>query len=94
MTLFEKIKSMDIDELVEWFAQFDYRHGNAIWLNWFDENYCQKCEPIMGKYTDSDKEMEFGWCELNHKCKYFQDLDSIPSDEQMVRMWLESEGEI
>ena len=45
MTVYEKIKSMDIDELVKWFAQFSETYDDAPWLNWFDDYYCEKCDP-------------------------------------------------
>lgn len=91
MTVYEKIKSMNIDELVKWFAQFSEAYDDTPWLNWFDDYYCEKCDPEI-RYING-REYCFGWCELNDGCKYFQEFDDILDNEQMIRMWLETEAE-
>lgn len=80
MKVFDDIKSKNIDELAEWLDKYG-AFDNSPWIKWFDENYCSRCEP----------ESEYGWCELNGKCKFFEDMDDIPCCEQMVKLWLESE---
>ena len=84
MTVFESIKSKDIDELVKWIDKHT-TIDNSPYITWWDNNYCNKC---MVEIKDGH---EYGWCELHNKCKYFQDMDSIPSCEQVIKMWLESE---
>ena len=92
MTNFEKIKAMSVDALAEWLERLSKRYDEPDWTCWFDENYCKKCEPVIGRYKDSHREMEFSWCELNdNKCKYFQELDEIPDEKEIIKMWLESE---
>ena len=90
MRVIDKIKSMNIDELAEWldvYGQFE----NSPWINQFNENYCSKCEPVKGRYEDSDRELDFSWCELHDKCKFFPNMDSAPDTKQMIKMWLESD---
>ena len=87
MTVFEKFQSKNIDELIEWldeYCVFDY----APWMKWYDETYCKNCEPEIRDRT------EYAWCELNdNKCKYFQDMDRLPNNKQVIRLWLERESE-
>ena len=95
MNNFERIKEMNIEELTALLDKLDEGYDNAPWMEWFGENYCDKCEPIMGRFEwdESGREHEFGWCELNDGCKFFPELDDIPSPEQTIRFWLESEVE-
>lgn len=74
-------------------------------MEWFNTTYCDKCEPIECHYTDKKGEpwrghtFTCGWCELNdNTCKHFPDLDHIPDNKEIIKMWLnldvtESEGE-
>lgn len=91
MTMFEVLKSKNIDELAEWIdknGQFD----NSPWLIWFDNTYCKNCETIMCHYAGSELMLRFSWCELNNKCKFFQDMDKVPSNKEIIKLWLETEN--
>jgi hypothetical protein len=94
MTVFENINSKNIDELVEWLDKNGASDGNP-WILWFDKTYCRKCESVVGYMPnilpDWSGEHEFAWCELNHKCKYFQNMEKIPDRKQTIKLWLESE---
>lgn len=98
MTNFEMIKSKNIDEFIELFSEH-FRYDNAPWWKYFDDNYCRGCKPVTtlvestNREIDEDKEMEYAWCELNHKCKFFQEMDEIPDEKQIIKMWLLSECE-
>lgn len=90
MTVFESIKNKNIDELAEWLEE----HGdfdNAPWWQWWDENYCNKCESEVAYVPEFNKKCEFAWCEINGKCKFFKEMDEMPNNKQIVKMWLESE---
>lgn len=99
MTRFEEFKHMDIDTLAKWIdknGQFD----GSPWMKWFDENYCKKCEPIECSYAECEKlgikpfyksSLKCAYCELEGYCKFFPDLDYIPDNEDVVKMWLELE---
>lgn len=80
---------MDIDELSSWIDKYG-AFDNSPWINWFDELYCQNCEPIMCCYEDGSKEFPCSWCELNGKCIFFKDLIDVPDSEEIIKMWLES----
>ena len=90
MNNYEKFKKMNIDELAEWFDSF-VMFDNNPYLDWFDGKYCNNCEVEIVHTVDDGREMQCSWCELNGKCKFFQDLDDIPDNKQMAKLWLESE---
>lgn len=90
MTVFEKIKSKNIDELAEWFNEYcDF--DSAPWWEYWDENYCNKCEPITTGTNVFGYLLECASCEIIGKCKFFQDIKDIPDSKQVIKMWLESE---
>lgn len=93
MNNFSVFQTKNIDELADWLD----KHGaydNSIWGEWFDKNYCSKCEPVkVEEFEGRSWCDEYAWCEVNGKCKHFQELDMIPSNKQVVKMWLESEAE-
>lgn len=86
MTVFENIKQMNIDELAAWYDKH-CSHDDDPAITWWNDTYCNKCEPVI----DSNRDMEFCWCELNGKCRFFQDMESTPNTIQMTKLWLESE---
>lgn len=91
MTVFENMKAKNIDELAEWLDEYGATDGSP-WHDWFENKYCNHCEPIFVKGDDFYRDMEYGWCELNcDKCKFFQDMKEIPWGKQLIKMWLESE---
>lgn len=90
MTVFEKIKSMNIDEFASWFDKH-CTHDNDLCITWWNDTYCNKCEPIIGRYEDSDRDIEFSWCEIYGKCRFFQEIEHVPNTLEMTKLWLESE---
>ena len=90
MTQFENFKNMNLEELAIWldvYGEFD----NSPWMQWWDENFCDKCESIKMSYPDTPHiTFPVGWCELEHKCKFFQDRDDMPSNKEIITMWLNS----
>ena len=83
---------MTIDELASWLS----KHGDfdsSPWMEWFDRNLCANCEPEEVYVADlGGRKMTCAWCELHHKCKYFQDMAEIPDNEEIIKLWLESEA--
>lgn len=98
MTVFECISSKNIDELVEWLDTNGAQDNNP-WIKWFDNKYCRNCKPIIKRLDsipdwypkDWNIEHEFGYCELNNNCMYFQDMKRVPDRKQTIKLWLESE---
>lgn len=86
MSNFNDIRFMGIDEFAKWLDRYG-SIDDAPWLDWWDKNYCNKC------VAESINGHEYAWCELNCKCKYFQDMKDIPNSEQVIKMWLELESE-
>lgn len=104
MTNFEHLKSLSIQQLAEWldaYEQFD----NSPWSDWFNKTYCDKCESIKCKYADAEEklgfspftghngEIECSCCELENKCRFFQDLDDIPDNRKIIELWLIEEAD-
>jgi hypothetical protein len=94
---------MDIEQLADWLdenGQFD----TAPWSEWFSKKYCNNCESIKCKYADAEEklgfspythysgEVECAYCELENKCRFFQSLDDVPNNREVIRMWLEEEA--
>lgn len=91
MTIFEHIKSKNIEELSKWLDEYGMYDG-APWSYWFDKSYCSKCESVIAPSPYScNINSEYAWCELNNKCRYFEEMSHIPNNEQIIKMWLESE---
>lgn len=84
MTVFEKMKMENINELVDWLDEHA-THDNSPWYKYWDERYCNKCESIKKDGT------EFAWCEVHGNCRFFKEMKEIPDNKQMIKMWLESE---
>lgn len=94
MTVFEMLRTKNIDELAEWFdnhCMFD----DAPWWNYWDENYCNKCSGEEVYVQEFNKKMECTWCELHDgKCKFFPEMNEIPDSKQIIKMWLMSEVKV
>lgn len=86
--MFENFKSMNIDELAEWFEK-NYSDADPCIL-WFDKTYCKNCEPII-KQNEMGYKMEYAYCELNGNCRYFKEMNEVPSIKQTIKLRLESE---
>lgn len=92
MNNFEKLKSMSVDELAEWLD----KNGiidNSPWMEDFNKKYCNNCESVMCKYEDGNREFPCSYCEIYDKCKFFNELNEVPNNKEIIKMWLESESE-
>ena len=90
MNNFEKLKSMNIEELTDWidkYGQFD----DSPWMEWFDKTYCKNCESIKCHSKSSSAEIPCAYCELHDNCKFFPNIEHIPDTKDIVRMWLETD---
>lgn len=98
MTVKEHLLSIiNKDEFAEWLNEHVIE---GPWMDWWDEQYCNKCEPVECSYVDCEKQLgitpihkrtiQCAWCELEHKCKYFPDKEDVPSNIDIINMWLKS----
>ena len=90
MINYDRFKNMSINELSEWLD----KHGDfdsSPWMTWFDHKYCKNCQDVMCHYENSEYDFPCSWCELENKCKFFQELDEVPDNKMIIKMWLESE---
>lgn len=96
MTRYEQFTSLTIGQLAQWIdahGQFD----GSPWLEWFDRNYCSKCEPVYVTKEDSKEKLGFellynikttcAYCEINKECKFFPGREN-PSMVEIIEMWL------
>lgn len=90
MTKFECLKSKNIDEFAKWLDKYGVQDF-APWHNQFDEKYCCRCETEEVYDAERNRTIDYAWCEITGKCRFFQDMDKIPCCEQVIKMWLESE---
>lgn len=104
MTIFEKLfKSATLDSLVEFLDEYGMFDG-APWMEWWNENYCEKCDTVEIPFEDA-KEMvgfepifgegtlECSYCEVHHLCRFFPNgPEDGPSTKDIIKMWLESEA--
>lgn len=84
MTVFEDLNSKNIDEFAEWFEE-NCLHNDDPCIRWWDETCCKNCEPVV---KDGQ---EYSYCELNGKCRYFENMDKMPNNKETIKLWLESE---
>jgi hypothetical protein len=91
---FERLKSMSVDKLAEWIDE-NGMFDNSPWMTWWNQKYCENCEEIKGNHGADGYyyRMCFAYCELNHKCRFFPNLDDAPNNEDIIKMWLEAEVE-
>ena len=92
MNNYEKLRSLSIDSFAEW-LDTNGMWDNSPWSKWFDSKYCQQCESVKAYVPDWDRECEFAWCELEHKCKFFQNMGDVPDSKEIIKLWLEAEVE-
>lgn len=89
MTNFEKLKSMNEEEISEFLDNIGI--DDNPWIAWFNKRYCENCETIRRYARYPDIYYDLTYCEVNGNCKYFQDKDDIPNNKEMIELWLESE---
>jgi hypothetical protein len=92
MAIFDDIKYKNVDEFAEWLDKYGI-YDNSPWMKWWDDNYCNKCKPETTYVQEFNKVCSCAWCEINNKCKYFQEFNEIPDSKHIIKMWLESEDD-
>lgn len=102
MTNFKYLQSMNVDEFAEWLDK-NCSFDDSPWLNDFNETYCSKCEPIKCKYADTEEKLGFksfsyngeidcAYCELEPHCRFFPEIEGIPNNLEIIKMWLIEEA--
>lgn len=90
MRIYDVFRNMSIDQLADWLDE----HGvfdESPWMKWFNDTYCAKCENVMCHYPESAHEFPVFYCELEHKCRFFPDMDHEPDNREIIKMWLNLE---
>lgn len=91
-TVFDRFKSMSIGEFSDWVDKYG-AFDNSPWMKWWNYIYCNNCPDIMCKYEDGHREFACSYCEIHGKCIFFEEQDEVPSNKEIIKMWLESESE-
>ena len=94
MNNFEKLKAMSRTKMAEWLNDYG-QYDNSPWQKWFDKHFCSKCESVKATVNDyfGNRECKFAYCELEKKCRYFDDYEDVPDSLEIIKMWLEVEVE-
>lgn len=90
MTNYEKLKSLSREELIAWLSQ-NGSIDDSPWLHWFNSTCCANCECVKQMSPNEKFEYECSYCEVEHKCRYFPNKSSEPTDEDILNMWLDAE---
>lgn len=90
MTNRDFLKNFSEEDFVKWLTSLELVE-NAPWLQWLDNEYCKKCQPIMGRMEGHDLDQPFAPCEFEaNECPYgVADL----TDEELIEMWLDAKRE-
>ena len=91
MNVFDSVKNKNIDEFADWIDKCFSFDGAPFWRYW-DKKYCRKCEAVT-IIDDDGNEKDFSYCERRGRCRFFKEMDDIPSTKEIIKMWLESEVE-
>lgn len=91
MKKIDEIKCKNIDEFVDWIDE-NFAFDTAPYMYWFDNNYCKWCQEEKVYDVDCDREVEYAWCEVTGRCKFFQEMDEVPNTKQIIKMWLETKS--
>lgn len=86
MTNFEKLKSMNEEEISEFLDSISI--DDNPWIVWFNKRYCENCEAIRSYGRNPNIYYDSTYCEVNGNCRYFQDKDDIPDNKEMIELWL------
>lgn len=93
MTNYRNVKNLNKKELAKFLCNICSPESN-LWIKWFDDTFCKKCEPIISKKENELISQESAYCEINDKCKYFKDkYKEVPSLEEICEMWLSKKVE-
>ena len=100
MTNLECLKSLSLEDFANWLDEYGQSDGE-LWSDWFDKTYCEKCEPVKCTVADSENvglkppwlsnTLECAYCELEKKCKFFENLEDVPDNKEIIKMWLMQE---
>lgn len=92
-TNFEKFfKSLNIETISDFLSHIN-SIDTAPWTLWFDKNYCSKCPAIECYCEYFHRNVSCAYCELEHKCKFFDELSEVPNIKEIIKLWLQAEAE-
>ena len=102
MNRYEQLNSkpLSLKELALW-IDINGHHDESPWLTWFNEKYCDKCEPEIVNAENCLEKLGFellyknstecSYCEVYKECRFFNGKN--PSTLEIIEMWLKEEVE-
>lgn len=93
LTRLNKLQMMTLDSFTDWLDKHGEFDGSP-WIKWWEKKYCQACDSELVRDVDTGREMECAWCELHGKCRFFQEMDYVPDNKDIIKMWLDGKGYI
>ena len=96
MTNYENIMSMKLYEFAKW-LDVNGLQDSSPWMDWFADKYCANCQPV---FVELDSKLygkirsEECYCENYGKCRFFGELEDIPSCKDIICMWLQQKVEV
>lgn len=100
MNRYEQLTSKTINELALW-IDINSQHDDSPWMTWFNETYCDKCNPEIVYAEDSLSKLGFqllyknntecSYCEVYQECRFFNGKN--PSTLEIIEMWLKEDVE-
>lgn len=91
MSNFEKIRSFNLNGMSIFLDNISF--DDNPWLNWFDKKYCNNCDTILSSHIDhyTNRQVEYSFCEINNKCRFFSGMDEALSPKDIISLWLLNE---
>jgi hypothetical protein len=90
MTNFEKIKSLSVEGLSGWLDVIISKNIRP-WKDWFNKEYCDKCEPEYIFHEWGGVDFPISFCEQEGYCKFFPYSGTAIETRDIIEMWLNRE---
>lgn len=75
---------VDLDTMAESIWDNCVKFLGAIWDDWFDEQFCGRCQKVYSEKFKND----ICFCDMNDGCRFFP--EGTPDGVPLVRMWLKA----
>lgn len=84
-TIHQHLIGLPMSNFAKWVAETCGKCETPPWSEWFQHNYCEKCEPVMFFSSFFQRDVEESPCERGD-CPF--NVKDLP-EEKVVEMWLE-----
>lgn len=88
MNLFESIKNKNKEELARFLLEVS--SSSEPWFEWFNKNYCKKCENVRVYIAEFGKEVKCAPCQVFGECPLGVGISEV-TEKEIIEMWLDQE---